>query len=288
MAHNLTETSTFTATVQVPDDGDFVNESAFEPGYQALANRTKYLNDRHVARPGSSTDNAVVRWDGTGGTTVQNSVVTVSDAGAVAGVTSLAMGGALSGVTTLGMGGALSGATSVSMGGALSGATDVNLSGEVLYSTPKTRVFYIPAAQAGDSSNGAGTGIGWVRIAGVGGIPGYVAAIEASVTLVFDLSSVPQAMTITNLRLLVDPIGAGAITFKADRYSLSGTTWSSVQSTSTFSSVGSSLQWIDSGTISLAGANSTYREVLVTAAAASDQVRMLEVTYTDTGPKNPS
>lgn len=38
-----------------------------------------------VTGPGSSTDNAVVRWDGTGGTTVQNSVVTISDTGVIAG-----------------------------------------------------------------------------------------------------------------------------------------------------------------------------------------------------------
>lgn len=47
-----------------------------------------------------TTDNAVARWDGTTGK-LQNSVVTVSDDGATAGVTSLAMGGALSGVTTI-------------------------------------------------------------------------------------------------------------------------------------------------------------------------------------------
>lgn len=38
-----------------------------------------------ISGPGSSTDNAIVRWDGTGGTTVQNSVVTVSDTGVIAG-----------------------------------------------------------------------------------------------------------------------------------------------------------------------------------------------------------
>lgn len=37
----------------------------------------------------TSTDNAVARWDGTGGVTLQNSVVTISDAGVVAGVTQL-------------------------------------------------------------------------------------------------------------------------------------------------------------------------------------------------------
>ena len=38
-----------------------------------------------VAGPGSSTDNAVMRWDGTGGYTAQNSVVTVDDTGVMAG-----------------------------------------------------------------------------------------------------------------------------------------------------------------------------------------------------------
>lgn len=33
--------------------------------------------------PASSTDNAIVRWDGAGGATLQNSVVTISDAGVV-------------------------------------------------------------------------------------------------------------------------------------------------------------------------------------------------------------
>jgi len=44
-----------------------------------------------VVGPGSSTDNAVVRWDGTTGVTIQNSLVTISDAGAIttpAGITS--------------------------------------------------------------------------------------------------------------------------------------------------------------------------------------------------------
>lgn len=44
-----------------------------------------------VAGPGSSTDNAVARFDGTGGSTLQNSGVIVSDANAVAGVASLTL-----------------------------------------------------------------------------------------------------------------------------------------------------------------------------------------------------
>jgi len=44
-----------------------------------------------IAGPGSSTDNAVVRWDGTSGALTQNSVVLIGDTGAVTGVTSLGL-----------------------------------------------------------------------------------------------------------------------------------------------------------------------------------------------------
>ncbi len=42
-----------------------------------------------VTGPGSSTDNAVVRWDATTGAAIQNSVVIINDTGAVTGVTNL-------------------------------------------------------------------------------------------------------------------------------------------------------------------------------------------------------
>lgn len=48
-----------------------------------------------VSGPVSSTDNAVARWDGTGGSQVQNSPVLIGDTGAVSGVSTLAMTGAL-------------------------------------------------------------------------------------------------------------------------------------------------------------------------------------------------
>lgn len=60
-----------------------------------------------VVGPSSATDNAVARFDLTTGKLIQNSVVTVGDTGAVAGVSSLTMSAALSGVTTLGMSGDL-------------------------------------------------------------------------------------------------------------------------------------------------------------------------------------
>ena len=48
-----------------------------------------------IGGPGASTDNAVMRWDGTGGNLAQNSVVTISDTGAMSGVTTLSMSGVL-------------------------------------------------------------------------------------------------------------------------------------------------------------------------------------------------
>lgn len=46
---NLTEVSTYTANVQVPENGDVVAAETRDPAFQALANRTKFLNDARVA-----------------------------------------------------------------------------------------------------------------------------------------------------------------------------------------------------------------------------------------------
>lgn len=43
----------------------------------------------NVTGPGSSTDDALVRWDGASGTVIQNSVITATDAGIISGVTQL-------------------------------------------------------------------------------------------------------------------------------------------------------------------------------------------------------
>ena len=45
-----------------------------------------------VTGPGASTDNAIVRWDSTGGTSIQNSNVVIDDSGNVTGVTSITVG----------------------------------------------------------------------------------------------------------------------------------------------------------------------------------------------------
>lgn len=84
MAHNLTDTDAFQATVQVPDDGDASSAgslySAGGVGLQALTNRTRYLYNRgieaiggHIQIPtGFPVDynNAVFRYDTATGPTL--------------------------------------------------------------------------------------------------------------------------------------------------------------------------------------------------------------------------
>jgi hypothetical protein len=50
-----------------------------------------------VAGPGASTDLAIARWDGAGGGTLQNSVVIVSDLGALSGITDITLSGNVDG-----------------------------------------------------------------------------------------------------------------------------------------------------------------------------------------------
>jgi hypothetical protein len=49
----LTETSTFTATVAAPADGDSANSATFTTGLQSLTNRTLYLNNQRITHAAS-------------------------------------------------------------------------------------------------------------------------------------------------------------------------------------------------------------------------------------------
>lgn len=59
MAHNLTETSTFTANVSVPDAGDARTAASVETPFQAVTNRTKNLNDRTLVLEGQNLNTRV-------------------------------------------------------------------------------------------------------------------------------------------------------------------------------------------------------------------------------------
>ena len=66
-------------------------------GFNPITNRLDLVNTGgpagDVIGPGSSTDKAVVRWNGATGTTIQNSVAILSDAGDLTGLTGLTVTG---------------------------------------------------------------------------------------------------------------------------------------------------------------------------------------------------
>jgi len=102
-----------------------------------------------IAGPASSTDNAVVRWDGTNGQLTQNSVVTISDTGATTGITTLGVSGALTAAaavtvgTTLTVTGtstvaAVNASGTVAMAGAATVGTTLTVTGLVTMSAAAT------------------------------------------------------------------------------------------------------------------------------------------------------
>lgn len=80
-----------------------------------------------VGGSGSSTDNAVVRYDGTTGATLQNSVVLISDSGATSGITTLAASGAVTFSSTLAIGGALTGVTTLNASGLVAAGANLTV-----------------------------------------------------------------------------------------------------------------------------------------------------------------
>src|SRR3954470_15675865 len=91
----------------------------------------------NVVGPGSSTDNAVVRFDGTGGTTIQNSVVTIGDTGVVAGA-SIDLGAntltSTSAQLRTGLSDESGTGAAIFAGGALGAATATSINGNVFTS----------------------------------------------------------------------------------------------------------------------------------------------------------
>ena len=70
-----------------------VDNGAGGTNRKVAASRLKtYASGGEASGPGSSTDNAIARFDGTGGKTLQNSSVTISDANAIAGAASISFG----------------------------------------------------------------------------------------------------------------------------------------------------------------------------------------------------
>ncbi|HEY4722276.1 MAG TPA: hypothetical protein VII92_10540, partial [Anaerolineae bacterium] len=66
-------------------------------GFNVLDTNGRIKVGAGVSGPGATTDNALVRWDGTGGTNTQNSAVIVDDSNNVTGVVALTASGLITG-----------------------------------------------------------------------------------------------------------------------------------------------------------------------------------------------
>lgn len=213
----LTETSTFTADVDVPEDiVDNVTGSTVETGFQALANRTAYLK-------------------------------------------------------------------------AVADDLDPRIAAdEWTYPTPKTRVLLLPVSASLGESDSSGT-------------PEWSTVLETMSSAISQGANVrrwwrpvlPAGATITKVRALVNPgaanTGGDRMYLQVARFTVSGTTVSSAFSVGPYydnESTGD--QWIDSGTIELFVIAGTFIEATVRSAneASGDRVRLLEITYSDPGPRN--
>lgn len=117
-----------------------------------------------VVGPGSATDNAIARFDGTTGKLIQNSVVTIADTtGAIAGARSLSLSGSSSGTLTLAVP-AAAGSNTLTFPAATTDFSATGGASQVVKQTSAGGAFTVAQLAASDLSNGT-TGSGAVVLA---------------------------------------------------------------------------------------------------------------------------
>lgn len=143
-----------------------------------------------VVGPASATDNAVVRFDGTTGKLVQNSVVTIADStGDVAGVGALTMGGnlTLSGGTANGVA-YLNGSKVLTTGSALTfdgtnfATTGTSTGSRLIASSTSVSVVHVDTSASAYGKVGNSTSMGW----------------EAGIQHIFNIGAAEQARLTTS------------------------------------------------------------------------------------------
>lgn len=150
----------------------------------AIDTWTKLATGSFTAGPGSSTDNAIVRFDGTSGGILQNSPVTVADTtGAIAGTQSIALSGSTSGSLTINTA-ATAGTNILTLPAGTTNFTATGGTSQVLQQTTAGGAITVGQLAASNLSNGT-TGSGSVVLA-------------TSPTLVTPALGTPSAAVLTN------------------------------------------------------------------------------------------
>lgn len=167
------------------------------------------------------------------------------------------------------------------------------VSDEWTYPTPKTRTVYLPVSASVGTTDAAGAPE-W-SIVELGPSMPYAISKAATAKRFWNLTGiVPPGATITRLRALVQPEAGHApgdrMSLSATRFAISGASITSAFSVGPFDDSGGSGadEWIDSGAISLFAVAATFIEVYVRSSVEldDDAVLLLEVTFSDPGPRN--
>lgn len=192
-----------------------------------------------VTGPASSTDNAIVRWDGTGGTSIQDSVVTIADTtGAISGARSISLSGSSSGSITLAVP-AAAGSNTITFPAGTTDFTATGGTGQFLKQNSTGGTITVAAVAVGEVS-GLGTGVATALAVNTGS--------AGAIVLFNGALGTPSSGTATNLTGTASGLTAGTVTTNAN---LTGVITSSGNATSIASQTGTGTKFVVDNTPTL-------------------------------------
>lgn len=268
------------------------------PDHAGASQYLDALKSLFLRAPGSSTDNGIVRFDGTDGKYAHDSDVTIDDAGNIAGVTSIVVGGTTVTPEANTIGAASStdnalprfdGATGKTLQGSgvivddsnnLSGLGNASLTGEINYASGKPRTVRMSGVAFTGASSPANTAYGMAGLVQTNSGQSFA-----------DFPELPSGATLTAISVRVKP-GIGRSSTNR-----MGVTWQEatgdstlVTSATTYDDTTSSVQTITFSSLSTVIDRTKRYAINVqagnTAATNSDTIIYVDFSFLDPGPRN--